>query len=262
MNKILALLTFMIVIVSTGCLPMQSSAVESSQLETDVGEIRQDIWKINKSNADTRKNLDEVKTLLLQQQELNSRSKADLLQEIRELTTEIQVLSEKLNDTNYRISSIVNKVAVPVSTPIAEVSEGEDNQVTIATATGPEELYQTAYADFIKGNYPLAIMGFKEYVENYPESELADNALYWIGESYYSQKEFEKAIKTFSEVISKFEEGDKIPDALLKKGYAYIEINRTAQGVVQLQGLIESYPHTQAARMAKQKLENMGLSPR
>ncbi len=256
MKKIIVIIALTAAALFTGCVPMQSKAVQTSQMEVDISEIRQDIWKISKNSAEFKKELETLQAMLNEQRDNDSKLRADLLLEIRELTTEMQILSEKLNDTNARISGMANKSVYSYS-PVTGTDPEEGSETVAIGSAGPEELYNTAYADFLKGNYPLAIMGFEEYIEQYPESELSDNALYWVGECHYSQKEFEKAIAVFTEVIGKYEGGDKTPDAILKKGFSYLELNQTAQGVVQLQGLIEKYPHTQAARTAKQKLEDI-----
>ena len=81
-----------------------------------------------------------------------------------------------------------------------------------------------------------------------------------MGECFYAEQDFEKAIEAFDTMIKDYPEGDKVPAAYLKKGYAYLELNQVGQGVVQLQGLIQKYPLTREARLAKQKLEELGLT--
>ena len=124
----------------------------------------------------------------------------------------------------------------------------------------PEEMYQTAYSDFARGNYELAIMGFQEYLQKYPASEFADNAQYWIGEANYSMERYPAALDAFQGCVERYPEGDKVPDSMLKKGYTLIELNRMVEGIRDLQTLIRRYPDSTAARMAKQRLEALGLS--
>ncbi|MBI4378548.1 MAG: caspase family protein, partial [Nitrospinae bacterium] len=68
---------------------------------------------------------------------------------------------------------------------------------------GNEEIFNTAYSDFLKGSFQLAITGFRSYIEKYPDTELAGKSQYWIGECYYSMGEYEKAILEFNEGISR-----------------------------------------------------------
>jgi len=124
----------------------------------------------------------------------------------------------------------------------------------------PEEMYQTAYADFARGNYELAILGFQDYVRRFPDTDLVDNAQYWIGECHYSLERYPQAIQAFQQVEVRFPEADKVPDALLKKGYALIEMNQIQDGIRELQRLISHHPRSNAARIARQRLRSMGLS--
>ena len=124
-----------------------------------------------------------------------------------------------------------------------------------------EDTFSAAYADYAKGNYALALSGFQEFLKKYPTSELADNAQFWIAESYYSQGDFETAAAQYDLVVQKYPKGDRVPAAILKHGLCLIELSKTAEGVVLLQHLIQTYPTSEEASLAKQRLETMGVKP-
>ena len=144
-----------------------------------------------------------------------------------------------------------------VITP-APPSAGEVNVVPDATEN-PSTLYQTAYRDYQRGNYDLAIAGFREFVARNPSSDLADNAAYWIGESLYSQKKYREAIAQFDSVVTKYPKSDKVAGALLKKGYAYIALGERSQGIVQLQYVVHEHPTSPEASVARQRLKALGV---
>ena len=121
------------------------------------------------------------------------------------------------------------------------------------------ETYQAALRDYQRGNYDLAIEGFREFVAANPRADLADNAAYWIGESLFSQKKYRDAIEQFDSVVNNYPKSDKVPGALLKKGYAYINVGEKAQGVVQLQYVLHEHPKSQEAALARQKLRQLGI---
>ena len=121
------------------------------------------------------------------------------------------------------------------------------------------QVYQSAYRDYQRGNYDLAIAGFKEFIARNANSDLADNAAYWIGESLFSQKKYREAIQQFDSVVTKYPQSDKVPGALLKKGYAYIATNEKAKGIVQLQYVVHEHPTSQEAALARQKLKQLGV---
>jgi tol-pal system protein YbgF len=118
----------------------------------------------------------------------------------------------------------------------------------------PDELYDTAYLDATRGSYGLAIDGFEEYLDTYPESELADNAQYWIGQCYYEQRDFFKAIEEFGKVLDLYPRGDKVPGAMVKLGMSYLEAQDRASAKKIFRQVVELYPHTDEASIARDQL--------
>jgi tol-pal system protein YbgF len=126
-----------------------------------------------------------------------------------------------------------------------------------APTMSPQEAYSVAYNDYLKGNYDLAVESFKLYRQQFPESPLADNALYWIGECRYSQRKFEEAIDAFDELIIAYPQGDKAAAAYLKKGLSFIELGRKAEALAALKLLVAKYPLEEEARIAQDKIREL-----
>jgi tol-pal system protein YbgF len=126
---------------------------------------------------------------------------------------------------------------------------------TQITPGNPDQLFAAAYGDYSRGNYDLAISEFRQYVETYPSSEMADNAQYWIGECYYGKKQFNEAIAEFDKVSLLFPKGDKIPGSRLKKGMALLDLGQTDAARAEFQAIIRLYPRTNEAVLARQQLE-------
>ena len=82
-----------------------------------------------------------------------------------------------------------------------------------------EQLYRSSYGDYIRDNFDLAIEGFQQLLGRYPRGDLADNAQYWIGESYYRQGRIREATQAFERVIDEYPEGDKVADAMVRKAF-------------------------------------------
>jgi tol-pal system protein YbgF len=127
------------------------------------------------------------------------------------------------------------------------------------TPSSPDakSLYQAAYACYRAGDYTRAIVEFQDFLDAYPSDGLADNARYWIGESYYAQGNFEAAITNFIQVIEAYPEGNKVPDALLKLGYAYIHLNENQKAREYLQKVTDQYPSSEGATKARVRLEKL-----
>ena len=135
----------------------------------------------------------------------------------------------------------------------------EEPKPSISPNLSPQEVYNMARSDYLKGNFQLSIDGFKIYIEQFPESPFADNALYWIGECYFSQKDFEKAIEQFNQLILSYPSGDKIPAAYLKKGISFIELEKKEEALSVLKLLISKYPLEEETKIAQQKIKELSL---
>ena len=117
--------------------------------------------------------------------------------------------------------------------------------------------YQAAFELLKEQRYEPAALAFQQFLVSYPESQLADNAQYWLAESYYVTDQFENALKEFEVVISKHPRSRKVPDALLKIGYSNYELERLDAARSSLARVQSEYPDTTAARLAEQRLKRM-----
>ncbi len=118
-------------------------------------------------------------------------------------------------------------------------------------------LYADAKKFFDEGNLAEARESFQELVERFPDSEKADNAQFWIGETYYREKWYEKAILEYQKVIETYPEGNKLPAALLKQGFAFIELGDTANARLILKELVRKFPESSEANIAEDKLKTL-----
>ncbi len=126
-----------------------------------------------------------------------------------------------------------------------------------APTMSPQEAYSVAYNDYLKGNYELAVESFRLYRQQFPESPLADNALYWIGECRYSQGKFEEAVDAFDDLILTYPQGDKAAAAHLKKGFSFDRLGRRAEALAALKLLVAKYPLEEEARIAQDKIREI-----
>ncbi|MBM3311917.1 MAG: tetratricopeptide repeat protein [Candidatus Aminicenantes bacterium] len=146
----------------------------------------------------------------------------------------------------------------PASDSAAKPAEKKDTAVPPPPATlNANELYRTSMADFEKGNYDLALDGFKLYREQNSSSPLADDALYYIGECLYSQKKFAPAVEALDELIVSHPGGNRIAVAYLKKGYALAELKKKDEAVAVLKLLVSKFPLEEEAKHAQQKIKEL-----
>ncbi len=105
--------------------------------------------------------------------------------------------------------------------------------------------------------YEQAAIAFEQFLVTYPDSELADNAQYWLAESHYVTNQYEEALIAFQSVIDGYPRSRKVPDALLKIGYCNYELQRWDDARASLGKVREDYPETTAARLAGQRITRM-----
>jgi tol-pal system protein YbgF len=115
--------------------------------------------------------------------------------------------------------------------------------------------YEAALRVLEQKDYNLAISRFREFVKKYPKSRLANNAQYWIGESYYALRQFDQAILEFDEVRRSDPPGDKVAASLLQQGFAFAELGERVNARLILQEVVEKYPQSPEAARAKQRLK-------
>jgi tol-pal system protein YbgF len=118
----------------------------------------------------------------------------------------------------------------------------------------PLRLYREALAALRAGHDAVALAGFRKFLARYPRHDYADNAQYWIGECYYDLKEFRSAVREFRRVVERYPHGNKVPDAMLKLGFAHLADGDRRDGRQVLVSLRRSYPRHAAARLATERL--------
>ena len=134
----------------------------------------------------------------------------------------------------------------PALTPAVAAAEGEP-------ADNEEKSYEQSLQAFKAGDYEGARKQFKDFLHRHPDSKLAGNAQYWLGECYYGTKDYGQAIEAFDRLHRSYPGSTKEPAALLKKGFAYVALNDRGRASSALKQVVETYPKSPEAMKAKEK---------
>ena len=263
------------------------------KLQSEINDLQDQVAQL-KRTASSKEDVQNVNAKIAEQTETLLKSNATLVTKVGTIEDRLNNNQGSVEQTNYRVDHLVQqltqaqhdveelrgavtRLATPVPVPtqpgVAPPASGAPGQapvpvpihevnVTADNGETPAMTYQNAYRDYQKGHYDLAISGFKEFIQKYPESDLADNAAYWIGESLYSQKKYRESIAEFDSVVNDYPKSEKVPSALLKKGYAYISLGEKAQGIVQLQYVVHEHPKSSEAAKAREELKKLGVETR
>ncbi|HEX7402249.1 MAG TPA: tol-pal system protein YbgF [candidate division Zixibacteria bacterium] len=213
---------------------------------------------LTESNQRLEERTAEMDSLLKEQFDLTNRLRADLATILGGMDQRMEIVESKLEDLGQRFPELSRKMEMVKQSlsPAADSGSVSDTSAVKANAD-PQKLYDASYLDLTRGSYDLAITGFTNYLKYFPETELAGNAQYWLGECYYAKKNFTRSAIEFHKVLENYSTGAKVPSALYKLGLSLIELKSTNQAEKYLNELMEKYPNTQEAKLAEQKLKKI-----
>ena len=154
-------------------------------------------------------------------------------------------------------------VPFPSSAPIQDVAPSSTAAGTpraenrSAALMADRESYERTLTRFKDGDLDGARQGFAEFLVQHPHSDLAPNARFWLGESYYGKKDYSRAIDAYDQVQLNHPASEKVPAALLKKGYAYLALKDRKKAASALKQVIDLYPRSPEANKAMDKLNQL-----
>lgn len=123
-----------------------------------------------------------------------------------------------------------------------------------AEADTGRAFYEQALKKYYSGDYDSAREDFAAFEARYPGHPLQANALYWLAETHYAQKQYAQSILVFKELTRRFPQSHKTPDALLKTGYAYEQLGDIPNARFHLQIVLDDHPRTPAAKLARERI--------
>lgn len=218
--------------------------------------------------------VNQVQDLQAQVQQLEGRIE-ELQHQVRQLQdqdkaqyTDVDSRLGKLEGGNAaNVPAAPPSSGAPASGPAAATSTSAPEAPPQAAAPGPpppptaeqQAAYNAAFKSLTGGDYVTAARGFRDYIQQYPNSALAPNAYYWLGESYYVTQNYQVSLQTFQTLLASYPNSDKSPDALLKIGYAQAEMKQYEDAKATLTAVMNKYPGTTVARLAQSRLRAIAL---
>lgn len=208
-------------------------------------------------------------------------------QQIEALQEEIAALREQLDQQGYELSTIkqrqrslyldmdrrINAVETvapasgllapvpPPGTTDVPVSVPGDNTAALPISPDADKNakldYDKAFGLLKEGRYKQAIVAFDGFLKNYPDSQYADNAQYWLAEANYAYRQYKQALSEFQRLIAKYPDSSKAQGARLKIAYVYYELKNWSAARESLQQIIKLYPDTNLAKKANERLERI-----
>lgn len=217
-----------------------------------------------------------LNTKLDTQNDATRRAFADQKLVVDNMAEGIRILREKADDTSVRLSTLSQELeamrqalaSMPVYTPATPIDPnappGEPpppqqgvHTPSPITGVSVQRQYDLSYGDFVIGQYDLAISGFEEFIKQFPDSALADDAQLNIGNSYLNSGRNKEAVAAFERVISAHPQSDSVPGAQFKLGMAYQALKQLDAARKAWEMVVQQHPNSNEAYLARQALERL-----
>jgi tol-pal system protein YbgF len=256
--------------------PLQAANKEHQQLMADLRMLQEQAQLLQNLIGTVTDALKAVNTRLDQQAETNRKAFADQKLVVDNLTNDVRVIREKLDDNNVRIGSLTQELdslrqamqqlsARPTATtemPDAASPDGAalptpPQTPTTGIGVSPTKLFEAARGDYMAGQYDLAIIGFTDYVKSFPKSDSVDDAQVGICTAYLADNKPDKAVEACDLAIRNYPAGDKIPEAYYRKGLALSTLKDVDGARTAFEEVVKKYPDSAEAQLARQGLERL-----
>ena len=272
LHRIFAL--FALSMLSFGVAPAWAANKDMVQLQTQVQQLQEQMTAMQRSfdeRMGVMKNLVEQDTdavnkvasalnglqTTMQKQQAEGGSKVD------QLSGQMQSLNDTLDELKVRLAKVSKQLEDLQATQqslTAQQAQQQQQQQAMAQAPAPDVLYNNGVRDYNGAKNDLALQEFSDYIKFYPNTDLAGNAYFYLGEIQFKQGNYQQATQSYDQVLQNFPSGNKAASAQLKKGFALIELGKQDDGVSELRRVIQRYPRSPEALQARDRLRKLGVS--
>ncbi len=270
----ITVLIALVAILWLGVAPVGAASKEMIQLQTQVQQLQEQMTAMQRSfdeRMGVMKNLVEqdtdavnkavnaLNTLggVLQKQQTDAGTRSD------QLSGQIQALNDTMDELKVRLAKVTKQLEdmqAAQQSIQAQQAQQSAQQQALKDAPPPDVLYNNALRDYTGGNNDLATQEFQQYLQFYPNTDLAGNCYFYLGEIQFRQGNYQAATQSYDQVLQNFPSGNKAASAQLKKGLALIELGKQDDGVAELRHVIQRYPKAPEALQARDKLRKLGVS--
>ncbi len=256
-------------------------------LKRDVDDVQQQIQWLEHENRALEQRFDQLEEALTGRRQSENGMRdlyAGQYAELEQIRAELRRLNGQLDETAHHISQKMQAVgdiaqhardaAVSNDKRVGrmerylgfEAGEPDDDEEASSTPVMPPpaeaalteaQAYAAAKQAYDEGEWDAAFESFEAFIERFPQSDLADNARFWIGEIYYNQGLFKQAVIEYQAVIETYPDGNKVPAAYLKQGISFHSLGENENARLAMQELLRQYPEANEARIARQYMSRL-----
>ncbi len=257
--------------------PAWGASKEMIQLQTQVQQLQEQMTAMQRSfdeRMGVMKNLVEQDTDAINKvtvainslQATLQKQQGDSAAHVDQLAGQIQSLNDTLDELKARLAKVSKQLedmqSSQQSLAAQQSAQAQQAAAAAAAAPPPDVLYNNALRDYNGNKNDLATQEFSDYIKFYPNTDLAGNCYFYLGEIQFRQGNYQQAAQNYDQVVQNFPTGSKSASAQLKKGFALIELGKQEDGVVELRHVIQRYPKSNEALQARERLRKLGVSTR
>ncbi len=229
-----------------------------SDLEAEVAALKSRMDQLEQREEKYRKEVEDNKK---EQQDQNlqiRKDQADLKLQLDGLTQRLTQLEEAVREMNDKVTALDQKVSAQMEAAAQQnaAPPAEPSSETKESGLGAD-IYNQALESFKNQKYDVARAQFQAFLKANPNDPYSDNAQFWIGETYYQEKNYKYAINEYVQVSDKYPKGNKVPAALYKIGLCFEQLKKIPEASAMYKQLVESFPDSEEAAKAKGQLEKL-----
>ena len=246
---------------------------EHQQLASEIRMLQEQDARLQLMLTALDQTLQAILTRLDEQGDDVRRGFANQQLQVDSVATGVRVVREKVDENNVRVSSLAQEVealrmAMPMlGGPLTDLEVDPETGLPVNPAfasspivnpgVSPQRLYDTAYGDYTTSQYALSIQGFEQFISTFPRSEMADDALFFIGQNYYADGRFREAAEAYEQVAVRYPAGDAVAEALYKRGLALERLDQIDLARETFQTVVREHPDDNMANLAQQALDRL-----
>ncbi|HSY90012.1 MAG TPA: tetratricopeptide repeat protein [Candidatus Binatus sp.] len=268
-SAVLAL--FLVLSLAVG--PVSGASKEMVQLQTQVQQLQEQMTAMQRSfdeRMGVMKNLVEQNTDAVNKvasalnglQTTLAKQQGDAGSKVDQVSGQVQALNDTMDEIKVRLAKVTKQLEdmqAAQQSLGAQQAQQQAQQQAMAAAPPPDVLYNNAVRDYNGGKNDLALQECSDYIKFYPNTDLAGNCYFYLGEIQFRQANYQQAAQSYDQVLQNFPSGNKAASAQLKKGFALVELGKQDEGVSELRRLIQRYPHSPEALQARDRLRKLGV---
>ena len=238
-----------------------------TELHTLVGQSLDSQNRLSTEMAALQKNMQDAQANTGAKVDTLATQSQGLSDNMQDLQARVGKVSQQVSDVQNLLQSIDAKIpggtgtGTPTATPTGSAPAPQAGAPSATPGISSDTLYQNALRDYNSGRYDLSRQEFSDFLKNFPDSDLAGNSQFYLGEIDFSQANYQDALAAYDMVIVNYPKSYKLAAASLKKGEAMLALGQKASAIRQFRSVVSRFPGTDESKRAESHLRQLAPSP-